>query len=144
MRKASDRVRHAGLEELTDGSHVRSACDVCAQQPFQVQVNVNVQALRLEYKSGWFDFFRTEPRTRRLALDRFTVEIAAETTSSDVPALIEKITSWLDIVPPRHLGTEISETAVSGHRAPSAYAAVCDDDPSSVSRRTGAALDIWV
>jgi hypothetical protein len=143
-RKASDRGRRARGEELVDRGCVPTANDVPANRPPQVQINVNVQVLRLECKSGWFEFFRREPRMHRLERDRF-VEIAADARSSDVPALIEKVMSLLDVVPPHHIGSEANDTAAFGHRGPSAYAAVCDDDPSPDSRGTGApALDIWV
>ena len=145
MRKASDCVPRAGLEELTNGDCMHSGCDIRASQPSRVQVNVKVQALRLEYKSGWLDFFRTGTRTRRLALDSFTVEIAAESASSDLPTLIEKIKSSLDIVPSLRGDSEISDTSASGGCAPSTYVAVRDDDCSPDARRTGApALDVWV
>jgi len=144
MRKASDFVPRADLEELTNRNCMHSACDVRASQPSQVQVNVNVQALRLEYKSGWLDFFRTGPRTRRLALDSFTVEIAGESASSDLPTLIEKIKSSLDIAPSLRVDSEVSDTSGAGRCAPSTYVAVRDDDRSPDACRTGApALDVW-
>jgi hypothetical protein len=88
-------------------------------------MSVNVQALRLEYKSGWRDFFRSEPRMGRAALDRFTIEVAADAASSDVSELIEGIAALSDIVPSHYK--------------------VRDDDGSSESGKPDSpALDIWV
>lgn len=142
MSKASDPLRRASFKGSTEGTYVRRACHGRADQ--SSQVIVDVQVLRLEYRSGWFDFFRTEPSIRRVALDRFTVQIAADNAGSDVPALIEKTTSLLDILPSHHFGSEVGDIIASGHRAPFAYVAVCDEDGSPDSRRTDApALDIW-
>lgn len=143
MRKASESVRRARAEELADRGCVHTACDVPANRTAQVRINVNVQALRLEYKPGWFDFFRSEPGMRCLARDRFTVAIAADAHSSDVLSLIEKISSLF--VPTHHFSNEASDAPASVQCTPSTYATVCDDDSAPDSRRTGApALDIWV
>lgn len=144
-RNAPNRVRRAGAEEIVDRSCVPCACDLPAHRRSQVQVNVNVQILRAEYKSGLFDFLCNGARMRRLALDRFTVEIAADAPRGDVPAFIEGITALSNILPCHLFASEVSDTAASGQRAPSPYVAVCDDDRSSDSRGTGSpALDIWV
>jgi hypothetical protein len=77
---------------------------------------------------------------RRAVLDRFTVEIEADAPSGDVPALIETITVLSDIVPSYHFG-EVSDAAAYGHRVPSAYADVSDDNRSLDSR--GTAITAW-
>jgi hypothetical protein len=122
---------------------MRTACDAPANRPPQVRINVNVQALRLEYKQGWFDFFRSEPEVRRLERDRFSVEMAADAHGTDVVSLMEKISSLL--VPAHHFGGEASDAAASVPRTPPTYATVSDDGSATDSRRCGApALDIWV
>jgi hypothetical protein len=143
MRKASDGVRRASAEELVDGDCLPTAWDVPADRPPQVRISVNVQALKFEYKPGWFNFFRSEPELRCLEHDRFSVKIAAETHRTDVLSLMEKISSLF--VPARHFGGEASEAGASVPRTPSNDATVCDSHLSSEPRRSGApSLDVWV
>ena len=143
-RKALERIRHATAEELIDWGCVRPACDVPGGQPSQVRINVNVQALSVEYKPGLFDFFRDGPRMRRTAFDRFTIEIAADASSNNIPALIEGITGLSDTVQSYHVG-EVNDSAASGPRALSAYIDARDDDRSVESGSPGPRfLDIWV
>lgn len=141
-REVPNRIRPGRAEQLADLGCMRAACEGLGHQPSQVRINVNVQALRVEYRSSWFDFFRNEPRTRRTAVDHVTVEISAD-ASDDVPALIERITGLSNIVPSYHVGEVNDDTSV--HRVPSAYLDVSDDDRLLESRRAGSqALDIWV
>jgi hypothetical protein len=145
-RKALERIRRARAEELIDWGCVHPACDVSGDQPSQVRININVkvQALEVEYKPGLFDFFRDGPRMRRTAVDRFTIEIAADASSSNIPALIEGIRGLSDIVQSYHVG-EVSDSASFGPRALSAYVDARDDDRSVESRSPGPrSLDIWV
>ena len=80
-----------------------------------------------------------EPPT---VVDHVTVEISAD-ASDNVPALIERITAFSNIVPTYHVGKVNNDTSV--HRVPFAYVDVNDDDRLLESRRAGSqALDIWV
>jgi hypothetical protein len=143
-RKAPERIRRARAEELIDWGCVRPACDVPGGQPSQVRINVNVQALRVEYQPGLLDFFRDGPRMRRTAFDRFTMEIAGDASSGNIPALIEGITGLSDTVQSYHVG-EVSDSAASGPRALSTYVDAWDVDRSVESGSPGPrSLDIWV
>jgi hypothetical protein len=141
--KVLDRARREPAEELVDWG-CASAAYAPVNQSSHVLIKVNVQALRLEYKSGLFNLFRNEARVDRLAVDRFSVEIAANAPSGDISKLIETITPLADTVRSYCFG-EVLDAASSGHSVPPARINVSDYDRSLESRNTGSnPLDIWV
>jgi hypothetical protein len=143
-RKALDRARRWRAEESVDRGCAVVNCVATVNPPSLVRINVNVYALRLEYKPGLFDFFRLEATTPRLALDRFSVEITANAPTRDVSGLIDRIAVLSEDIQCCHF-REDNEPAVFGFRTLPAHIDVSDDDKSLERRRNGSdALDVWV
>ena len=77
-------------------------CDASINQAPQVRINVNARALTLAYEPGFLDFLFNRARMRRVALNRFTVEIAAEAPADSVPGLVDEMSALSEIIQSRH------------------------------------------
>jgi hypothetical protein len=101
-RKVLDCVRRERAEDAGECSYVVPTCDASINQASQVRINVNARALSLEYEPGFFDFLFNRARMRRVALDRFTVEIAAEAPAGAVPGLVDEMSALSEIIQSCH------------------------------------------
>jgi hypothetical protein len=142
-RRGLDRLRRTEAEGSVHWNGVPAASSLGEKLSRQVHIHVSVQALRVEYKPGLFALFRAEPGMRRAAFDRFSVEITANATDGDVPAVIVGIAALSDIIPSYGIG-EADDGSASGQRVGPTCVDIGDDDASPQRHRSKAALDIWV